>query len=254
MRLRTMKNTVLSIFAMTCLILLFNNCSKSGFTDPAAKPEAAATQATESDFAVIGPDGTIVNGRNTDPNKVTGEKVYWNGSRNSTTAPRWSSGTIHWYYNPANQPSALTTPQVLATLQKSMMAWQAVCGIKWSYQGTTTRSTDSHADQFVTVGWGDANGYTGGYTTVQWDGKLDFVDSDVEFSASGISDVGSLFGVANHELGHQLGLDHSDMNEAIMFAKPYHTSAYMGTLRDDDISGCVGLYGPSKTPKPTPHP
>lgn len=256
MRLRGMKNTGLSILTMSCLAVLVNNCSKSGFTYPDADPMALAAHAEESDFAVIDPDGNIVNSqKNSDPNKVTIEKVYWNGNGNSAAAPRWSGSTVNWYYNPANQPSTLTTSQALAAIQKSMTVWQSVCGIKWSYQGTTTRSTDSHSDQFVTIGWGDANGYTGGYTTVQWDGGLAFVDSDVEFSATGIRDANSLYGIANHELGHQLGLEHSDISEAIMFANPYHTTTYMGTLRTDDISGCVGLYGPSMTaPSPTPKP
>jgi hypothetical protein len=154
----------------------------------------------------------------------------------------------------------MSNDEAVAILKKSMQTWQSVCGVQWVYQGISTRSTDSTSDGFTVIGWGDANGYNGGYTVVRWDGSLNLLESDAEFSSSGIRDGSSFEGIANHELGHQLGLNHSDVSESIMFANPYHSPSYMLTLRADDISGCVGLYGqagivsPAPTPTPTPAP
>lgn len=256
MRSQSKWSAAITIISISSMLVLFNNCSKNGFGEVAVDPSALEAHAAESDFAVIGPDGSIVNSKsNLDSNAIHSEKVYWNGNGNATTAPRWRNGVVNWYYNPAGQPSVFTTDQALAILQKSMATWQAVCGIKWVYQGTTARTTAQTSDQYVTIGWGSAHGYTGGYTTVMWDGNLYLIDSDAEFSSTGIRDATAFFGVANHELGHQLGLDHSDVVESIMYANPYHDVNYMATLRNDDVTGCVGLYGQSlvaPTPTPTP--
>lgn len=267
MRIQTTWRTGLTVLGLSSMLLLFNNCAKNTMGSEGSLNNSALSGADpnaldnhDSDFAVLGPDGSIVNGKNqmeVQNSTVVMKKIYWNGSGNSATAPKWKNGIINWSYNPASQPTQISTDQALAVLQKSMNTWQSVCGIKWVYQGITTNSTAATSDGNVTIGWGNAHGYNGGFTTVQWNGQLNFLDSDMEFSSSGISDTNTLYGIANHELGHQLGLDHSDVSESIMFANPYHTPTYMQTLRNDDISGCVGLYGqslsaPAATPTPTP--
>jgi predicted Zn-dependent protease len=59
--------------------------------------------------------------------------------------------------------------------------------------------------------------------------------------------------VALHELGHLLGMAHSTLSNAIMYA--YINNSYL--LTADDIAGIQSLYGPpsgSPTPTPTPTP
>jgi len=36
---------------------------------------------------------------------------------------KWLSGTMQWYFNPANVPSGLTADQVLAAMQKTTTKW-----------------------------------------------------------------------------------------------------------------------------------
>ncbi|GAA6106096.1 matrix metalloproteinase-9-like [Tachysurus ichikawai] len=60
----------------------------------------------------------------------------------------------------------------------------------------------------------------------------------------------SLFLVAAHEFGHALGLDHSNIQDALMYPMYKYIADF--SLHQDDIEGIQYLYGPKKGPKPTP--
>ncbi|RXN03106.1 Matrix metallo ase 9 [Labeo rohita] len=60
----------------------------------------------------------------------------------------------------------------------------------------------------------------------------------------------SLFLVAAHEFGHALGLDHSNIKDALMF--PMYKYVEDFSLHRDDIEGIQYLYGPKTGPDPTP--
>ena len=73
-------------------------------------------------------------------------------------------------------------------------------------------------------------------------------DDDERWVDSATQDV-DLLTVAAHEIGHTLGLGHSDDPNALMYA------AYSGPHRSlgrDDITGIEGLYGMASAPKPAP--
>lgn len=59
----------------------------------------------------------------------------------------------------------------------------------------------------------------------------------------------NLLWVATHELGHSLGLEHSQVREAVMF--PFYTKYKPGfKLNEDDILGIQSLYGSRSKPDP----
>src|SRR5262249_56402803 len=51
--------------------------------------------------------------------------------------------------------------------------------------------------------------------------------------------------VAIHEIGHALGLNHSAISSAVMYA--YYTNLKQG-LTGDDIAGIQAIYGPAPGP------
>ncbi|XP_068996462.1 matrix metalloproteinase-9 [Embiotoca jacksoni] len=82
-----------------------------------------------------------------------------------------------------------------------------------------------------------------------WCGTTDSYDDDKKWGFC--PDQGySLFLVAAHEFGHALGLDHSNIREALMY--PMYSYVEDFSLHEDDIEGIQYLYGPKTGPNPTP--
>ena len=72
------------------------------------------------------------------------------------------------------------------------------------------------------------------------DGRAHF-DEDETFT-DGTSSGTNLLWVATHEFGHALGIEHSDVRDAIMY--PYYTGYVAGMqLHSDDIAAIRSLYG-----------
>ncbi|KAL9986776.1 hypothetical protein ACROYT_G000971 [Oculina patagonica] len=79
------------------------------------------------------------------------------------------------------------------------------------------------------------------------DGVVHF-NEDITFT-HGTSSGYNLLWVAMHEFGHSLGLDHTNIKEAIMYA--YYTGSNL-QLHSDDIDGIQYLYGEPPAPTTSP--
>jgi hypothetical protein len=167
--------------------------------------------------------------------------VYFSPSQ----ALSWQNGIIYWKYNPANQPSASTTDQIVQILKVAQAKWEQVCGIRFEYQGTT--SNGIAGDGVNVVKWEAVGGDFSGLTQNYMDATGHFIDTDVKFDPDKIPNPAFLEALATHEFGHALGLNHSDTQNSIMFANPYHTAGYQMILRTDDVNGCQSLYGSSNS-------
>lgn len=163
-------------------------------------------------------------------------------------SPKWDGAVMPWYYNPDGQPDTVTTESMLAIINADMAKWEKVCGIHFKYQGTTSAAPTVN-DKLNVIGWTNAKGYDG--YTQYWYSNYKFTDVDIRLDPTRITNPTYIEAILTHELGHAVGLDHSDQNDATMFANPYHTYNYQLTLHNDDIAGCVALYGAATPPATT---
>ncbi|MBF0341671.1 MAG: matrixin family metalloprotease [Magnetococcales bacterium] len=176
---------------------------------------------------------------------------------------RWNT-TIPWVYNPTGAPALFSdSAKVVAMIQETMAEWAGVCGVKFSYQGIDNARKDVTSDQMVAVIWGNTNGAaafagpsrtwtTGSDRPLGYDPFTDgsvVISPDYDWSQGqqlSASQSETLFKkVIIHEIGHLIGLGHSDNPVSLMYANPYNGIAH---LMPDDIAAGQAYYGPSGNP------
>lgn len=176
---------------------------------------------------------------------------------------KWPNGQVSIAYNPANAP-ALSFDQatVEQLIQDAAAEWEGVCGVKFTYQGITSAAIDNSDDGVVVVGWTTLSDGAAGQGGPYWipssgveqtaNGGIDaYLDGSIKLSTTvswdrGRADIDAAYlkDVLVHELGHVLGLGHTNNPESIMYANPYNHLSYP---RQDDIDGAQALYGPPRT-------
>jgi len=166
---------------------------------------------------------------------------------------RWADGQVPWYYNPANQPANLSTADVLAAINTATARWAGMCNLSFNYQGLTTaapnmRSSLSTIDHVSVIGWGeltDEMAIYGAYTKWWYDSSHAMMDADIMVNTARQWTLQNVEAIMTHELGHFIGLQHSNVQASVMFANPYNSYSYQRTLRGDDANACAALYGAS---------
>ena len=195
----------------------------------------------ENDFKVI------FNSESPDQQKYL--TYGWNG---------WSGRIVHWRYNDANRPANIVSSASAAVdrIQGAMTKWTAVCSVQFIYDGSTTTGASLASgtrDGSNVIAWGALSGNTTGITYVGASGftgqtfTLDEADMVINYQYNPVLDSTLL-----HEVGHMLGLKHSNQESAVMSgpnAAPDPSTTYtaLSTLQADDIAGCQALYGASST-------
>lgn len=107
----------------------------------------------------------------------------------------------------------------------------------------------SSVDQVNVFGWDVLRNGNAPYSAVTkswWIGSA-YIDADIVMNIAQSWTLPELEGIMTHEIGHALGLSHSDVSASVMYASPYHSTGYMNTLRGDDANGCAVLYGAATT-------
>lgn len=200
---------------------------------------AFSTHASELDYQSIPIEDTI-------------SHLRYKPSPGSSRYRKWATHTVEWWYNPSGQN--FETAEVVQTIKEAASAWERVSDIKFVYQGITSQSLSNKPDDKFIIGWLDESvfearfGKYSGYVSLWWlNNSRNMVDGEVSINlgAPKMQKINSFKGAMTHELGHVIGLDHSDESESVMFAEPYHTPEYQQTLRADDILGASTLYPPS---------
>ncbi|MDO4724522.1 MAG: choice-of-anchor D domain-containing protein, partial [Comamonadaceae bacterium] len=162
----------------------------------------------------------------------------------------FAGGEIQWYYNDANRPAAYASAdEAIAALQNGMQQWQTVCNVRFVYKGTTSSlpglALNGDFDGQSTIGWHDPGNNsvagTGGVGTSN--GQA--VEGDVWLSSRYRANNKTII----HELGHMMGIAHSDVPDVVMSGPPLtsYSPNPSQTLQPDDIAACRSLYGAPST-------
>jgi len=143
-------------------------------------------------------------------------------------------------------------------IKKAFNAWSSVADLKFielADDGANFNTLTTSGD--IRIGGEMIDGPSGVlahafYPDTHWyfsaGGDLHF-DTSETWSIDGLVDGISIFWVALHEIGHSLGLGHSDESNAIM--GPYYNPVLAG-LQADDIAGIQYLYGANISAVPVP--
>ncbi|KAM8813870.1 stromelysin-1-like [Rhynchonycteris naso] len=167
------------------------------------------------------------------------------GFRTFPGAPKWKKS--HLTYRIVDYTLDLPREAVDSAIEKAVKVWEEVTPLTFSriYKGEAdimiTFAVREHGDFYPFDGPGQvlAHAYPPGQ---QIYGDAHF-DDDEQWTQD--TSGTNLFLVAAHELGHSLGLFHSDNTEALMYPL-YNTITDLARFRlsQDDVNGIQSLYGP----------
>ncbi len=177
-----------------------------------------------------------------------------------------SSLPIPYRINTSSAPSSLGASTARTAVEGGFSTWAGPSCTAWraTDAGTTTGSANSSDGQntilWLSGSWpaelGDAS-TTIGITTPVWTVGGYFDDADIRFndvgftwSTTGTGGTVDAQSIATHEEGHFLGLDHTPISSAIMYAS--YSSGLKRTLSSDDQNGVCAIYPGSGSPPPPP--
>ena len=168
---------------------------------------------------------------------------------------KWSKTRLTWRISRFPSRGSMTREEVVDTARRAFQLWAQPSRLEFVYAGDNSISVDIEI-QFQSLEHGDGDPFDGPGGTLAhaffplFGGDVHLDDSEV-WTINNAEGTDMLQTLA-HEIGHSLGLSHSDVSPSIMapFYRGYEPSL---SLKDDDIKAIQNLYGPFM-PKPTPRP
>lgn len=124
---------------------------------------------------------------------------------------------------------------------------EAGCNIPLEWGGYTT-VTPFWEDGLNTVRWEPINYPISAYVVGQAEfdtnkQRWSIVHSEMVLDPNKIGNVEFLRQLILHEIGHVIGLNHSQYNNTVMSGPPFSQYNNLTELTQDDIDGCIALYG-----------
>jgi hypothetical protein len=179
-----------------------------------------------------------------------------------------SSLPIGYRVNGASAPASIGSAGAISAVDAAFATWAAPSCTTWRARndGATAMTRARSGDSERSILWiqGGAGSWpaelgsessTIGVTTPVWRSGGYFIDADIQFNAvgfrwgNGASPTVDTQTIALHEEGHFLGLDHTSVRAAVMFAS--YSGGQNRALNADDQAGVCFLYPSGTAPPPT---
>jgi predicted Zn-dependent protease len=167
-----------------------------------------------------------------------------------TVGAKWPTNALTYRF--MNSSPDLTEARQREIIREAFQRWQNVSGLTFTEVAANVTShlsvafhAGSHGDgsPFDDQGGPDGNTLAHGFFPPprggQWAGALHFDEFELWKDQPGGAGT-RLYNVALHEIGHCLGLAHSQDSSAIMYA---YYGENRNDLKPDDIAGIQSLYG-----------
>ncbi len=167
---------------------------------------------------------------------------------------RWLEMPVSYRINPANT-SGLDETEVETIIHESFDQWQAVekVPLTFHYQGETDIADADYTDNANVVYFEDAwpPDWDPGFLALTFTWSVDYgeliafdmaINESFEWTTTAEKGKHDLANAVTHEVGHAVGMGHSEMLDATMFADSQTGDTAKRSLAEDDAQGLQYLY------------